>query len=76
MPIIAGCYVMHIRCDGEGCPDKREWEYTGQAAPECRRMAREAGWGLYDWRWGLMGRAYCPRCMLVGGHKEVDRDGE
>lgn len=66
--MIAGCYDLHLYCDGVGCTYDRDnygradAEFTGdETGAAARSRARRVGWKLLR-----DGRCLCPRCASAG----------
>jgi len=62
--MIAGCYDLHLYCDGVGCVAgeygfRSEGEFTGdETGARARARARKRGWKLLR-----SGHALCPSCV-------------
>lgn len=65
--MIAGCYDLHLYCDGVECERNRfreraQGEFTGDdTGAAARARARRAGWKLFRDQ-----RCLCPGCMKAG----------
>jgi len=67
--MIAGCYDLHVYCDGIGCTHDRngygyraDAEFTGdETGARARARARKAKWRLFP-----DGRCLCPKCREDG----------
>ena len=65
--MIAGCYDLHLYCDGLGCEAGRyrqraEIEVIHEHGATCRRRARKVGWRLFV----RTGQCLCPSCVARG----------
>ena len=65
--MIAGCYDLHLYCDGVDCArgkfhEQQQGEFTGdETGSRARARARRAGWKLFR-----DGRCLCPGCKAAG----------